>query len=147
MRLVVINCIFLVWLATALAEDRPRRHLHLIKDLIVNKLFSCNGPNCTQPAAPDVQFYSIPGFSDVVIKAVPKATLQPVTYEKIPPNSHIGIVGSYLGTSTLNETYNALLGVKNLLTSGILSGKAEILKEVYRLLPAHFHTDKLEPEK
>ncbi|XP_063367332.1 uncharacterized protein LOC134655799 [Cydia amplana] len=135
MRLVVINCIFLVWLATTLAEDRPRRHLHQIKDLIINKLFSCNEPNCAQPEAPDVKFYSIPGFNDVVIKAVPKGTLETAIYEKIPPNSHIGIVGSYLGTSTLNETYNALLGVKNLLTSGILSGKAEVLKEV-GLLPS-----------
>ncbi|XP_061721682.1 uncharacterized protein LOC133528342 [Cydia pomonella] len=135
MRLMVINCIFLAWLATALAEDRPRRHLHQIKDMIINKLFRCNEPNCIQPEAPDVKFYSIPGFNDVVIKAVPKGTLEPAVYEKIPPNSHIGIVGSYLGTNTLNETYNALLGVKNLLTSGILNGKAEVLKEV-GLLPS-----------
>ncbi|XP_063387707.1 uncharacterized protein C6orf132 homolog [Cydia fagiglandana] len=133
--IIYFQCIILAWLAASLAEDRPRRHLHQIKDLIINKLFSCNEPNCTQPEAPDVKFYSIPGFNDVVIKAVPKGTLEPAIYEKIPPNSHIGIVGSYLGTSTLNETYNALLGVKNLLTSGILSGKAEVLKEV-GLLPS-----------
>ncbi|KAI8425275.1 hypothetical protein MSG28_007057 [Choristoneura fumiferana] len=139
MRLKVINWIFLTCLATALtseSEPRPRRHLYDMKQMLAYKLFTRNEPNCTRYQPPGTRFFRIPGFNDVVVKAVPKSFVTPAPIiEKIPPNPHLSVVGSYLGTDSIDETYNALLGANNLFKTGILEANDMALHKLSPLRP------------
>lgn len=84
--------------------------------------FTRDEPSCMRSPPPGTRFFRIPGFNDVVVKAVPKGSLAPPPFiNEIPSNTRLSVVGSYLGTDSIDKTYHALLRANNLFKTGILA--------------------------
>lgn len=84
------------------------------------------------------KLYRIPGFDSVLVKAVPRVKMNLTNEDTIttPPSEveqekepTIAIIESYLGTKTMNDTVNALQGVRDMLKSGVLTAQREAAEE------------------
>lgn len=159
----LLQCIVLACIATSLTkeEDRSKRHLSYWKNLIISHLFESGAStkDLTSMLGPpailngneqNFKLYRIPGFDNILVKAVPKvktnltnedtdtATTPPSDIEK-EREPTVAILESYLGTKTLNDTVKALQGVRDMLQSGVLTAQrdaaAEPPKEAVFVIP------------
>lgn len=149
----LLQCIVLACIATSLTKemDRSKRHIAFWKNLITSYLFQPDAttqdftPILGAPAVIDgnkenFKLYRIPGFNNILVKAVPKVKTNLTNEDNItttttPPSElekekepTVAILETYLGTKTMNDTVKALQGVRDMLQSGVLdaqSGAAE----------------------
>lgn len=144
--------------------ERSKRHLSYLKNLFASHLFESGAPTSMlgPPAVlsgnkQNFKLYRIPGFDNILVKAVPKvktnltnddtntATTPPSEEEEREPEVEkerepaVAILESYLGTKSLNDTVKALQGVRDMLQSGVLTAQREAaedpLKETVFVIP------------
>ncbi|CAG9789059.1 unnamed protein product [Diatraea saccharalis] len=119
-------------------ESRPKRDIALIKNFIMRKLFH-GGEVQNTVSQPNYRLFRIPGFDNILVKAIPKgniaANASSVIESDIEEHPSIALVKSYLGTKSLGETLSALEGTKTLLQSGILKAReaTDVSYNTYRV--------------
>ncbi|KAJ0173754.1 hypothetical protein K1T71_010903 [Dendrolimus kikuchii] len=128
MRWKFVYCILLACsIAASLANERPKRDLFKLKKFITSKLLK---PKAT--VQPNYKLYRIPGFNNILVKAIPKETQRVVS-----------IPVEFLGDETANETLKALEDIKKLLKVGILNDKddkiiQEMMVPIFQTPPVKF---------
>lgn len=165
----------LACIATSLAQeiDRSKRHLAFWNDLFTSQLFESDAttkdaPVLRTPAVvygnkENFKLYRIPGFNNILVRAVPKVKTNLTTEDNVtttttlPPSEvekenepTVAILENYLGTKTMNDTLKALQGVRDMLQSGVLAAQSEAAEESHKetvfVIPPMMPEIKLQPD-
>ncbi|XP_075982732.1 uncharacterized protein LOC142980973 [Anticarsia gemmatalis] len=125
MRRLIINCLLLATIVAAESNEREKRHIGFIKNLISSVLF---GGSSTRDIPPppvlqqdtEYELYRVPGFEDVLVRAKP--TLIERTVVRRPEEViKINPLEAYIGTNNPQETVVAFQNVNNLLSTEIVN--------------------------
>lgn len=114
-------------LVAAEPDGRHKRHFSFIKRLISSALFGGSQRESpllvrTEPA-PEYQLYQIPGFDDVLVRAIPRGhVIQETVLNEPAEVLKVGPFESYIGTKNPQETLTTFQNVNNLLSTRIFDG-------------------------
>ncbi|KAJ2953174.1 hypothetical protein O0L34_g747 [Tuta absoluta] len=110
-------------------QERPKRDLQFLKDVLAAKL----GLTPPKPILKEeiVKIVRVPAFDQVLVKPVPSATfVEPMPARIVQVDPTMALIGSYLGTKSAEETIFAMQNMKQLVQSGLLKTRQEVIEVV-----------------